>query len=78
MALLLTKRIVSDPKILDGKPIIKGARISVEFVLELLRSDMSFDEILEEYNDLTKADLEAAIGFAKHSVSREEIIPLKA
>lgn len=74
--ILFSKRIVCDPKILKGKPVIKGTRISVEFILELLRSGMSFDTILDEYAQLSKTDLEAALAFAKHAVSREEVAPL--
>lgn len=76
-SLLLSKRIVCDPKILGGKPAIKDTRISVEFILELVRSGMSFDEILKDYKHLTKADLEATIAFAKHAVSREEVASLE-
>ncbi|MBI2411270.1 MAG: DUF433 domain-containing protein [Candidatus Kerfeldbacteria bacterium] len=72
-----SKRIVSNPDVLGGKPLIKGTRISVEFILELMRSGMSFNEIIAEYDHIKKADLEAALAFAKHAVSREEIIPLK-
>lgn len=73
---MFSKRIVNDPKILGGKPIIKGTRMSVEFILELMRSGMSFDDILKDYDHLTKADLQAALAFAQHAVSKEEIIPL--
>lgn len=73
----LSKRIVSDPAILNGKPIVKGTRISVEFILELFRSGMSHEHIMKEYKQLTKEDIEAALTFAKHAVSRDEIIPMK-
>lgn len=73
----ILKHITSDPKILGGKPIIKGTRISVEFILELIQSGMSFDEILKEYKNLTRADLQAALYFAKHAVSREELVPIE-
>ena len=75
--IFLSKYIVCDPKILSGKPVIKGTRISVEFVLELLRSGMSFDEILKHYKHLTKTDLEATLAFAKHAVSHEEVASLE-
>ncbi len=75
--LFLSKHIVCDPKILGGKPVINGTRVSVEFILELVRSGMSFDEILKQYKHLTKANLEATIAFAKHAVSREEVVPLE-
>ena len=53
-----SKRIVSNKNILGGKLVIKGTRISAEFVLELLHSGMSFSEILEEYPHLKKVDLQ--------------------
>ncbi|MDO8582329.1 MAG: DUF433 domain-containing protein [bacterium] len=74
--ILFSKRIVCNPKILKGKPVIKGTRISVEFILELLHSGMSLQNILDEYTQLSKVDLEAALAFAKHAVSHEEVIPL--
>lgn len=78
MKLLLNKYIVHDPKVLGGKPVIKGTRISVEFVLELIRSGMSFDDILKDYPHLSNASLAAAIAFAKHAVSREEVISIES
>lgn len=52
-------RIVVNPRILGGKPIIEGTRISVEFILDLLASDVSEEEILEDYPRLTKEDIRA-------------------
>lgn len=77
MNVVISRRIICDPHILGGKPVIKGTRISVEFILELIRSGMSFEEILKEYKHLRRTDLEMAVAFAKHAVSREEIVPLK-
>lgn len=68
------KRIVCNPNILGGKPVIVGTRISVEFILELLHSGMSFSDIIKEYPHLKRRDLEAALAFARHAVSREEVI----
>ncbi len=48
------KRITANPKILGGKPVIRGTRISVEFILELLASDVSESEILQDYPHLSK------------------------
>lgn len=61
MTYLFSKRIVSNPRVLGGKPIVKGTRVSVEFILELVRSGISFEEILAEYPHLARADLEAAV-----------------
>lgn len=49
--------IIANKNILGGKPIIKGARIPVEFVLELLASGVSEDEILQDYSHLTRDDI---------------------
>lgn len=73
------KRIVFDPKILGGKPILKGTRIAVEFVLELLASGMTSDEIVREYPHLTKQDIRAVLSYAAAVVKREEVIsPIRA
>ena len=58
------ERIVVDPDILVGKPVTKGTRISVEFILELLANDWSYDEILNEYPQLKKEDILATIQYS--------------
>jgi len=67
-------RITYNPKILGGKPIIKGTRISVEFVLELLASGMTTEEIVKEYPQLTKKDILAALDYAAKIIKREELV----
>lgn len=69
-------RIVYDPNILHGKPIIKGTRISVELILELLSSGMSVEDILHEYPHLQREDVLAAIDFAAKSLKHEEVFSL--
>nr|VFJ70988.1 MAG: Uncharacterized conserved protein, DUF433 family [Candidatus Kentron sp. FW] len=64
-------RITVNPKILGGKPVIRGTRISVEFVLELLASGVSDDEILNDYAHLTKEDIYACLGYAAGSLRNE-------
>lgn len=66
-------RIICDPTILVGKPTIRGTRISVELILNLLATGMSYPEILEEYPDLSTEDILAAISYARDSVTMEEI-----
>jgi uncharacterized protein (DUF433 family) len=60
----LTARITIDPEICHGKPCIRGLRYPVEWLLELLSSDMSSEEILADYEDLEHEDILAALAFA--------------
>lgn len=69
-----TDRIVSDQKILLGKPVIKGTRITVELILKKLSEGMSNDEILQAYPHLKKEDILAVLSYSANVISREEII----
>jgi uncharacterized protein (DUF433 family) len=60
----LLARITIDPDICHGKPCIRGLRYPVEFLLELLSSGMSYEAILDDYDDLERADIYAALAFA--------------
>lgn len=71
-------RITYDLAILGGKPVIKGTRISVQFILELLAAEMSIDEILAEYPYLTREDVLAAIEYAVKTIAGEEIVVTEA
>lgn len=64
-------RITANPKILGGKPIIKGTRISVEFILDLFASGVGEDEILEDYPHLTKQDIRDCLDYAARSCRNE-------
>lgn len=68
----MKRLIIQDPKILGGKPIIAGTRMSVESILELLGSNMTVDEILNEYPFLKKNQVQAAIDYAVKIVGKEE------
>ena len=67
------ERIIVDSKILAGKPIIRGTRISVEFILEILSSGMSVEEILEEYPHLKREDILAALAYASGMLKHGEV-----
>jgi uncharacterized protein (DUF433 family) len=67
-------RITFNPKILAGKPLIKGTRISVEYLLELLASGMQIEEILLELPHIDKEDVLAAINYAANALKHEELI----
>lgn len=67
-------RITFNPNVLGGKPIIRGTRISVEFILELMSSGMSIDQILKEYKHLKREDILDALDYASKVIKREEVI----
>jgi len=69
----LLNRITFDENVLCGKPIIRGMRISVEMILELLAKGATEGEILQDYDQLEPADLRAALLYAHHMVAREEV-----
>ncbi len=58
------ERITIDPDVCHGKPCIRGLRYPVEFIFELLSSGMSYDDILDDYEDLEREDLLAVFAFA--------------
>lgn len=70
------ERIVSDPAILGGKPIIKGTRISVEFLLELFASGAGRDDVLRAYPHLKPGDIEEALRYAAEALKHDRVIPL--
>ncbi|MDO8553378.1 MAG: DUF433 domain-containing protein [Candidatus Micrarchaeota archaeon] len=70
----MESRIVFNPEILSGKPIVKGTRISVELILEWLASGMSTEEIVKEYPHLKRADILAAVTYAAKALKHEELV----
>ncbi len=69
----LLRRIVSDPRVMAGKPVIRGTRITVDMILELLASGMKPEEIAEDYN-ISLDDIKAALLYAAKILGREEVI----
>lgn len=72
----LLERIVVNPKVMAGKPVIRGTRLTAEYVLNLLAHGASTAEILEEYEGLTEDDVRACILFATKSLSSTDFMPL--
>ena len=72
------ERITVNPKILGGKPIIQGTRISVEHILDLLASDVTEEEILEDYTHLSKEDIHACLKYAARSMKNEIYLNLES
>ncbi len=73
---MTTNRIEVNPKVMMGKPVIRGTRIPVDLLLRKLSEGASEKDLLDAYPRLTKADLQAAIGYAADTVAREETILL--
>ena len=71
----MTDRIVIDPKIQHGKPIVRGTRVPVARIVGGLAGGMSFEEIQEQY-DVTLDDIRAALQFANQLVEQLEFHPL--
>lgn len=74
MSQALKSRIVMRPGVLGGKPVIRGTRIAVEFVLSLLASGMSTEDILEDYHHLSRDDILAALHYAENLVRHDEVL----
>lgn len=72
----LLERITLNPRVMVGKPVIKGTRLSVEYILNLLAHGATVAEILEEYEGLTAEDVRACILFATKSLSETDFMPL--
>ncbi|MFB3890192.1 MAG: DUF433 domain-containing protein [Candidatus Bathyarchaeia archaeon] len=69
----LADRITIDPEIMVGKPVIKGTRITVQLIVQLLANGATEAEILEDYPDLKKEDIKAALLYASECLDREEM-----
>jgi uncharacterized protein (DUF433 family) len=66
-------RINVDPKVLVGKPVIKGTRIAVEFVVDLLGRGWTTEQILHEYDHLTPEDIQACLAYASEVLKSERV-----
>ena len=71
-------RIEINPKVMVGKPVIKGTRLSVDFILGLLAQGWSESEILRNYPGITSADIRACLAYASETLRQEKIYPLAA
>lgn len=76
MALL--ERIVVDPEVLAGKPVIRGTRLAVEFILELLAAGQTESDLLTNYPGLTHEDILACLSYASHLAHEFKAYPVSA
>jgi uncharacterized protein (DUF433 family) len=74
----LSERIVVDPAILAGKPVIRGTRLAVEFILDLLAAGQSESDILTNYPGLTREDILACLSYASYLAHEFRAFPIPA
>ena len=74
----LLERIILDPQVMVGKPVIRGTRLTVDFILNLLAHGAAEEEILEEYRGLTEEDIRACFLFATKALKETDFMPLAA
>ena len=72
----LLERITLNPKVMVGKPVIKGTRLTVEYILGLLAHGATIAEILQEYEGLVEEDIQACLIFAAKSLESTAFMPL--
>jgi uncharacterized protein (DUF433 family) len=72
----LRERITIDPKVMVGQPCIRGTRLTVRFIVNLLAHGTTVDEILEEYPRLTREDIAACLLYAVDVLERESAVAL--
>ncbi len=72
----LLERITLNPQVMIGKPVIKGTRLTVEYILNLLAHGATREEILREYKGLTPEDIQACILFATKALETTAFMPL--
>lgn len=70
-------RIVANPEVLVGKPVIKRTRISVELVMDLLAAGYTPEQILQQYDHLTADDIRACLAYAKDVIRSERVYAVK-
>ncbi|NOH03238.1 MAG: DUF433 domain-containing protein [Chloroflexi bacterium] len=68
--------IISDPKIMMGKPVVSGTRITVELILEKLSAGESFDDLLKSHPRLTREGIQAALNFARDALRADVVYPI--
>lgn len=71
------ERIIVDPKILVGKPVIKGTRLAVEFIVDLLAQGWQEGEIIRNYPGVTHDDIAACLKYATNILKAEKVYPFE-
>jgi len=73
----LLNRIATNPQVMVGKPVIRGTRLTVEYILNLLAHGATESEILAEYEGVTAADIRACLLFAARSLESASFMPME-
>jgi len=76
--MLVTDRIETNPKVMMGKPVVRGTRITVELILRKMSEGASEEELLDAYPRLTIKDIKAAIRYAADTLAHEEVVILNS
>ncbi len=71
------ERIVIDPAVLAGKPVVRGTRLSVEFIIDLLAQGWREEEILRNYPGLAGEDIQACLSYASETLRAERVYPFE-
>ena len=72
------ERIEVNPAVMTGKPVIKGTRLTVDHVIELLAEGWTADRIAEEYPGITREDVAACLAYASEVIKSEKVYPARA
>ena len=75
---LISDRITVDSEVLAGKPVVKGTRLAVEFILELLAAGQSESDLIESYPNLTREDILACLSYASYLAHEYKAYPIPA
>jgi uncharacterized protein (DUF433 family) len=67
------EHVVVDPKVLVGKPVIRGTRIAVELVIDLMARGYSKEQILDQYEHITAEDIQACLAYASETLRSERV-----
>jgi len=71
------ERITIDPEVLVGKPVIKGTRLAVEFVIDLLAQGWTEGEVMQNYPGISELDIHACLAYASAALRDEKVYPLR-
>ncbi len=70
------ERVVIDPDVLVGKPVVRGTRLAVEFIIDLMAQGWSENEILRNYPGLTREDIQACLAYVSVILHSEKVYPM--